>query len=484
MSKRSQFVHIIGTEVEHDVYDAEHLVRFCDVITALNACGVARRLGIRTSEALLQCCNGGILYKDASEKAEHAGPECLNGTEAAEQEMAGTLMWAALALLADKAKSRTDGVTWILKTNTSQQAASSGGYQVNISMPMEEGRTFFNCLEEAAEKLRAFVASLQLITGTGVVLPLWSQTLIRRDNYAYAISPRGYHIGGEDIGSPHRAPTAPYPSKPMFINKPEPLADPSRFWRLGISALDSGILFSPTQLKLDLLLLLAEMVATKQLRHAPQLASEPGSPHPMRRISLDWRTRLELTNGRCMTALQIQWHYWRQVKAYVTHCRGGRGLELLEQWAALLKEFDTTEDIPRKLFGKVDWVTKIMLLDREAQKSGQALGYDEAEMRHFLYHAYHLNKAAGLCRPLSLLRRYSPPGTWQRVIRALRQPPIGTRAQGRGKFVTLLIKTKKTLGAQVSWTHVKTSLSNSVKLLDPAVPTTDELTWLMKKLIP
>ena len=460
MTGSSTFTHIIGTETEHRLYDSTGRLNSNNVIQELRVRPWPYGLWAQNSH---RGTNGSRSYQDASNIIESAGPECTNGTQAMYYELAGSLFWSGYARICDRALGRA-AQAWVIKANTSAHGASSGGHHTNISMPMG-AHSYAENLRATVIQLKAFVATLQLISGAGLVLPREQKaTRLGTPAYGYAISARAFHVT-RDSGSAHSKDDMG--NKPLFLDRNEALADKDLFWRLQICGLDSNILPTPIQLSLDILLILAEMAALEAIEPI-QLVEDENLGHTAQRVSLDWRTPLDTDSHGTLTPLEIQWHYFHEAEVYVLKHRDGRGSDILEQWAEILTAFDTDEDVPSALNGKVDWVTKLLLLQGKEAKPGRLLTCDQAENLHFNYHAYRIN-ASGVCLPVMLARHYGAPDLIRQVLSAMRNPPSDTRAWARGIFVASRPK-----DPTIDWQFVEGLRTPRFKLPDPSAPSTKQ----------
>ena len=471
MGQKSTLIHVIGTETENRVHDStakvNHTVVVQEMQTRPRPYGAWSVGGHRGT-------NGARAYQDVGDVLEYAAPECTNGTDAMYYELAGIMFWSRYARICDRALGRA-AQAWIMKSNTSSQGASSAGYHINISMPMASD-TFEVNFAATVNQLKAFVATLQLISGAGVVLPSeQAVTRLGTPAYGYAISSRAIHVVCDASKKAWSKP-GDYVAKPLFLERNEPLADENRFWRLQICGLDSNILPAAIQLKLDILLIMAEMVAIGAINPIKLIEDKSLGQHTACRVSLDWRTPLETDGHGTLTPLEIQWYYFHEAEEYVIKYRDGRGADILQQWADILIAFDTDEDVPAALNGKVDWVTKALMLTRNEAKADQPFTYLAAENLHFNYHAYRIN-ASGLCLPILLAQRYGAPDLTRRVVRAMRTPPSDTRAWARGTFIAA-----KPLTPAVEWDRIQALNSPVFGLPDPSLPTSPEFEKFMEGL--
>jgi len=451
---------IVATEVEHAVHDPSGQVDCKELTRRISDLG-ARYGSARTTYAWM--LNGGYAYLEVHGLAESATPELRNGQDVRDHEIGGTLYWALLAYLSDRKFERALNMrfrdkpkTRIVKANTGQNAASSGGRHINLSMAkmsdLANSRAAFQeDFDAAVRYLLPWVATSQIFNGTGAPVPEYSNsyglndTLLSLDGVRFVVSGRGYHVDKDwaEIANS----SGENGCKPVFLRRNEPLADDT--WRLQICGLDSPILPALMPMTIDLLILLADMMEDGALELI-EIEREEGAPHTMRQISLNWRSSIHFTDGRVMTAPQVQWFYYRQAVKYVEQ-RGGQGRELLEQWAQVLGHFDTTEAVPLGLVGQVDWVTKYEMMRRRAKRLGRPLTYAEAEQLHLEYHSFRLMPNGRLCLPLRLMAAYGPPGQIATAWPALRTPPTDTRAFARAAFIR---RYGHHLDAEARWINV------------------------------
>jgi hypothetical protein len=227
-----------------------------------------------------------------------------------------------------------------------------------------------------------------------------------------------------------------------------------------ICGLDSNILPGVIQLKLDLILLFSEMAACGAL--SPMVLKNNTTPHPSRVVSLDWRAPLALENGGTTNALAILWHYHAEAVRYLT--RYGRSMEVLDQLAAILREFKDGEEVPDTLYGKVDWVTKLIQIRQRESKSEEPLTYLAAEAIHLVYQSF-IFSSKGLCVPLRLMQMFGPANFIRDSWKALITPPPRTRAAARGRILEATGRAGHTQ-ISVNWGEVAVN-GKKLKLVNP-----------------
>lgn len=139
------------------------------------------------------------------------------------------------------------------------------------------------------------------------------------------------------------------------------------------------------------------------------------------------RATVQLAGGRRCTALQLQ-------RFYLDACRRFLGdqahppaeaCELLEHWEETL---DALEEAPQSLVGSLDWVTKRWVLE----KAGRGAGWSTRKKIDLKYHElspdgyFERLRGSGVARDLL---------STEEIERARRNPPLGTPASVRGRYI-------------------------------------------------
>ncbi len=167
----------------------------------------------------------------------------------------------------------------------------------------------------------------------------------------------------------------------------------------------------------------------------PPLAS---LPHPIRALHQFCRDpslsqRVQLADGRQMTALDIQRFYLNACRAFVDRQldASAEAREVISRWEVVLDGLETlqaTGQASAALIGSVDWVTKKHLLD----EAGQDLSWTARKKIDVRYHElspigyFQMLQAAGLAVSLVDL---------EEIERAVRMPPANSPATMRGHFI-------------------------------------------------
>jgi Pup amidohydrolase len=216
--------------------------------------------------------------------------------------------------------------------------------------------------------------------------------------------------------------------RPLMNTRDEPHADPERYRRLHVINGDANLCEVATFLKVGTMLLVLDLIEDELLTRTPVLA-EPVRAFHLVSHDLTARRPLRLDDGSTATPLELQWHYLEAVKRAVKD----RDLdpvevEVLERWEAVLA---TAEADPRALTGKVDWATKLELLEGYRDRHGLDWSHDRLKMVDLQYHDVRQDK--GLYQRLAARGRVERLVTEEEVQRAMVQPPEDTRAWFRGE---------------------------------------------------
>ncbi|MEE9281758.1 MAG: proteasome accessory factor PafA2 family protein [Myxococcota bacterium] len=200
---------------------------------------------------------------------------------------------------------------------------------------------------------------------------------------------------------------------------------------LVLEAIESGA-------EIDWPVLAEPLAALRQVNRDPELVTE-----------------LELTDGRRMTALEIQRCYLDGVRRALGDSTSGSWKQrVISYWEETL---DALAEDPQSLADRVDWIAKAQLLrqeiadprdreelrrrGRELLEDGGALDHEDRRLRDLAFRAwrvdlrYHELGPRGGYRRLEkrgLMRRLTDP---ERVARARTTPPGDTRAWARGRAI-------------------------------------------------
>jgi proteasome accessory factor A len=146
------------------------------------------------------------------------------------------------------------------------------------------------------------------------------------------------------------------------------------------------------------------------------------------------RATVELVDGGRLTAVELQWEFLRLARKYVDENGaepvGGEelGVKILDTWEAIL---GALERDPRTLDGRLDWVTKLNLVDAYRRRDDLAWSDPKLRLLDLQYHDVRPER--------SLYERLLRAGKIERLVEdsavdhAITQPPDSTRAYFRGQ---------------------------------------------------
>jgi proteasome accessory factor A len=270
--------------------------------------------------------------------------------------------------------------------------------------------------------LMAFLITRQVYAGSGFVKP----------NGNLIISPRAQVVRSA-------VSTASEVSRPVFLfghvlkaTSFLVLGDTSRYrslfqpqQRLQMAIGDSNMAPTAEYLKIGTTRLVLSAIEAGDLDSPPRVRWPLSMLRKFSR-DVDLKRKAKLADGRRLTMIEIQRLYWEACRRHVDN--GGASdpdaEDILALWARTL---DDLEHDPKRLFGKVDWITKRMLLE-----AGDPLPIPARRKLDARYHelsregGYIQLEAAGVCPTI-----VEP----EDVLKAIQEPPAGTRAQVRGQLI-------------------------------------------------
>ena len=374
--------------------------------------------------------NGARLYLSAGSHPEYATPECDNVLDLVAHDKAGERILEGL--LTDTGRRlREQGIAgdiYLFKNNTDSAGNSYYCYEnYLVDRHGDFGRL--------TSILTPFLVTRQIICGAGKVL----QT---PRGVVYCVSQRAEHIW--DVVS-----SASSRSRPVIDTGAKPHADAARFRRLRVSVGDSNMSETTMLLKVGATDLVLRMIEAGTIM--PDLTLD-NPIRAIREVSHDMtgRHRVQLANGRQMSALQIQYEYLTRA----TDFTGNNGLDpaterVLEIWRRVLGaiEAGNLDTIARE----IDWVTKYRLIERYRARHDLPLSAPRIAQLDLAYH--------DLRRDRGLYYQLQRNGAVHRVTRDLdifqakSIPPQTTRAKLRGEFIRRAQERRRDVA--VDWVHLK-----------------------------
>jgi proteasome accessory factor A len=141
--------------------------------------------------------------------------------------------------------------------------------------------------------------------------------------------------------------------------------------------------------------------------------------------------QVTLADGRCLTAVQLQWEYFEHAKKYVEREDDTPdNREVLDRWEHILAAIETD---PLTLHRQVDWVAKYRLLDAYRERDGLPWGDPRLRAIDLQYHDVRPDK--GLYHRLAASGKVERITSDEEVERAVMDPPEDTRAYFRGRCI-------------------------------------------------
>ncbi|NEG69386.1 proteasome accessory factor PafA2 family protein [Bifidobacterium choloepi] len=428
--------------------------------------------------------NGSRLYLDVGAHPEYATAEARTPLDALLADLAGERTMASMGADAQavlRRKTGTDLTVHLFRNNVDSVGHSFGCHENYLV------RRYVD-LAAINDQLLPFLISRQIYTGAG-----------RFAHGRFGVTQRAEFVD-ETVSS------ATTRSRPMVNTRDEPHANPEDFRRLHVIIGDTNRSQWATTMKLGtthLVLCLIEAAARHEyLSGMEKMAlADPVAANLMIN-DFGGRSALHLANGTTLTALEMQEHYLAAAEAFVERFPQEAAQSLgeswndssdgadavggirwiLDQWRWILGRIEE-RDWPA-MARKVDWTAKATLFVALAHKQGfeglrdpRLASSPLAAKLTQLDMDYH-DIANGTLYP-ALVRRgmMTTLVTDSQVDRAVREPPSGTRAVLRGRFVRAARDAAPDVRWTCDWTDVAVTapVRASAILLDPfsAEPTAD-----------
>lgn len=359
--------------------------------------------------------NGARYYVDHAHP-EYSTPECANARELVVADKAGERILAR-SMQAARHLVEPDQELLVHKNNTDGKGNSYGtheNYLVDRAVP-------FSVL---VTHLLPWFVTRQVFTGAG---KLGSENGAAAVDFQ--ISQRADFFE-EEVGLETTL------KRPIVNTRDEPHADPQKYRRLHVIAGDANLCEVATFLKVGTTAIVLAMVEDDFLDRKLSIV---GPVHAMRTVSHDpsCRATIELVDGGSITAVELQWEFLRLARKYadetgLEHCGGETiGYDVLDRWEATLSALERD---PFTLNGRLDWVTKLALLEAYRDRDGLAWDDPKLSLLDLQYHDVRPDR--------SLYERLVRAGTIERildeseVITAMTEPPESTRAYFRGRCLS------------------------------------------------
>ncbi|WP_302053567.1 depupylase/deamidase Dop [Nocardioides panacis] len=353
--------------------------------------------------------NGARLYVDHAHP-EYSSPECTNPRDVVKWDKAGE----QVMLDASRFAAAIPGAAPILlyKNNTDNKGASYGAHENYL---MRRTTPF----SDIVKHLTPFFVSRQVVCGAGRVG-------IGQDGreHGFQISQRSDYFEVE-VGLETTL------KRPIINTRDEPHADPEKYRRLHVIIGDANLAEISTYLKVGTASLVLAMIED---RFITRELSVQQPVRALRDVSHDPTLQhlLTLTDGRKLTAVQLQMEYLDLARKYVEDRLGSNAdaqtIDVLARWESVLNRL---EQDPMLCARELDWVAKLQLLEQYRERDG--LDWDDAKLHLIDLQYADIRPDKGLYHRLVRLGRIERLLTDEEVAAAMHRPPEDTRAYFRGR---------------------------------------------------
>lgn len=349
--------------------------------------------------------NGARLYVDHAHP-EYSSPEVTNPLDIVLWEKAGEDVMRRGAELAAQIPDTRPIVLY--KNNIDNKGASYGSHENYL---MRRDVPF----DQIVEHLTPFFVTRQVFTGAGRVGQHQDGRV-----HAFQISQRAdYFEVGVGLETTLK--------RPIINTRDEPHADPKKYRRLHVIIGDANCSETAIYLKHGTTSLVLAMIEAGFIGRSLAIASPVKAVHD---ISHDptLTHKVELADGRTVTALELQGEYLQLAKEFVAREGSDEQTDdVLARWESVL---DRLARDPMECVRELDWVAKLALLERYRERD--SLDWDHAKLHlvDLQYHDIRLHK--GLYHQLVRSGRMDRLFTDQQIAAAVTEPPRDTRAYFRG----------------------------------------------------
>jgi Pup amidohydrolase len=353
--------------------------------------------------------NGARLYVDHAHP-EYSSPEVTNPRDAVLWDKAGERVMAEAARLATLAPGSAP--IQLYKNNVDNKGASYGcheNYLMNRSTPFAD----------IVRHLVPFFVSRQVVCGAGRVG-------IGQDGSkdGFQLSQRADYFEVE-VGLETTL------KRPIINTRDEPHADPERYRRLHVIVGDANLSEVSTYLKIGTTALVIAMIEDGFFAVDLSVERPVGTLHM---VSHDPTLQhlLTLSDGRKLTAVQLQMEYAEQARKYVEDRYGPDvdpvTADVLDRWESVLSRLAAD---PMSLSRELDWVAKLALLESYRERDGYDWSHPKLQLVDLQYSDVRPNK--GLYHRLVSLGRMERLVEDSEIEHAVLEPPEDTRAYFRGQ---------------------------------------------------
>jgi len=356
--------------------------------------------------------NGARYYVDHAHP-EYSTPECLSPRSLVIHDKAGErILERSLAIVA--AEIPSSPALAIYKNNSDGKGNSYGTHENYL---VDRATPFGDIVRD----LTPFFVSRQIFTGAGKLglEAQWDE----RGKHVFQLTQRADFFETE-VGLETTL------KRPIINTRDEPHADPERYRRLHVIVGDANLCEVAFFLKLGTTSIVLKMIEDAFLPDF-SLVNPVAAIHDVSRdVSLT--VQVALTDGRKMTALQLQWEYLELARKYVDREDDTpENREVVERWEAVLHGLESD---PRTLSAQLDWVAKLRLLEGYRERDG--LAWSDAKLRAIDLQYHDVRRDRGLYHRLAHSGKVERLTTDEEVERAIMEPPEDTRAFFRGRCIS------------------------------------------------
>lgn len=389
--------------------------------------------------------NGARLYVDHAHP-EYATPEVTTPLDVVKWDKAGEQVMLDAAIRAAQVPGAAPIALY--KNNVDNKGASYGSHENYL---MRRSTPF----GDIVRNLIPFFVSRQVVCGSGRVG-------IGQDGrgHGFQISQRADYFEVE-VGLETTL------KRPIINTRDEPHADPEKYRRLHVIIGDANLSEISTYLKVGTTAIVLAMIEDGFISEDLTVNASVAS---LRAVSHDpsLRQLIELTDGRKLTAVQLQWIYLELARRYVAERLGGetdaQTRDVLARWESVLTRL---EHDPSSLARELDWVAKLQLLEQYRSRDG--LDWDSAKLQLIDVQYSDVRPEKGLYHRLVRMGRMERLIDDAAVESAMHEPPNDTRAYFRGRCLEKFADSV----AAASWDSVIFDLPGQESL--QRVPTIDPL---------
>lgn len=381
----------------------------------------------RSSNVFLE--NGARLYLDVGSHPEYATPECDSLYDVVAHDRAGERILEGLVESAEQRlmEEGIRGQIYLYRNNTDSAGNSYGCHENYLILRQSD-------FQRTIDTLIPFFVTRQIWAGAGKLLQTARGTM-------YSLAQRAEHIWEGSSSATTR-------SRPIINTRDEPHADAEKYRRLHVIAGDSNMSEYVTYTKMGATVALLQMLEDEVVFRDLTLENPIRA---IREISHDvtCRRKVRLSNGRELSALDIQWEYLERVMRYTRSSGVSPEVErAVAMWEHLLTGL---EKDPLTLHREVDWVAKYHLIERYKQRHDLPLSSAKLALIDLNYHD--VNQERGLFYKLERAGLVDKLVSDEDVTRAMIDPPATTRARLRGDFIKAAKAKRRDF--TVDWVHLK-----------------------------